>query len=965
MQNTFAIETETSVAKSASRAMMTALAFWAGSAAWAGEQKAAKDMTVLQTPTLRELYYVPPAHNTTWRYFQTWSTDVARLADGRLVRVDPLDPREGFVSTDLWRVDGSGRKGSHHVFQVKEARQAAGSAPPPANWQARDFDDGDWPRQIGPMGLAYSSLFTICLRGKFEVVDPSKIEALNLRLEYQGGAVAWLNGTEVGRNHLPPGKLGPEILAQDYPLDAYVDSQGRLMNPSSGCFTFINLDATEFAARNKDPGLQARYKLRTRELAVKVPVELLQKGVNVLAIEVRRAPAHEAMFARVSTKDMGYNLNDQRTFWWNRADVQAVRLTARAALGAIVPGIGPPAGIHLSSMTVFERPQAYCYAADPYEKPVIKLTGARNGSYSGQVVVGASKVLGGAVARASELRSAEGGTIPASAVRLRYATWYSRWYAGGYETLEPTPPAEVQPVRNDTGVVLPVWVTVDVPAAASPGDYTGKVTLSAEGLAPVEVPIQLHVSRWTVPPPRDFHTYLGFVQSPESLAIRYNVPMWSPQHWKLVEKSLALLGQLGNREVTVPMIRRTHFGNEHSMVRWVRQPDGTRKADLSIVERYLGLAQEHFGTIHMVLFYLSEAAEDGKVPWITELDPGGTLREAKGPAWGTPESKEFWKPVFNAIQSMLAKRGLAKAMAVGLHAAGGNGPVAPKACIEDLKEVAPTAPWARLGHNWFFGHDFLEKGPNGIPWARVALVGYYSVFWDPAVDKPLYGWRNPASVVIYPRDSLYEYTALNEFRMLAEATLLSGTRTPRAGWGLADIIGAMGRDTCPGIRGMAPMGADFWPVLTVDGKKYVRIIGRYNDPTAGIWDKRSSWSTTTIDGTVTWILGDSADGPVETTRFEALRESLQEAEARIYLQDILLDDQLKAKLPPELARRCEELCDRRTRLLRNWSEQRVLKGGWFTRHLFDIPLWQQESRKLYDVAGEVQAAIGTLPKAGR
>jgi hypothetical protein len=348
------------------RVFAAVMVLWAGPTVWAFGENPSTEVVVLQTPALRELYYVPPPQHTTWRYFQTWSTDVARLADGRLVRVDHLNPREGFSSTDLWRVDGSGRKGSHHVFQVKETRQIVGSPPPPAKWQERDFDDGEWTRQIGPMGLAYASLSTICLRGKFEVVDPVKVRAMELRLAYHGGAVAYLNGTEVGRGNLPAGKLTPETLAEDYPLDAYVNAQGHLMNPSSGCFTFVNLDATEFAARNKDADLQSRYKLRTRELTVKIPLPLLRKGVNVLAVEIHRAPAHEAMFARVSTKEMGYNLNDQRTFWWNRADVQQIRLAAQAEPGSLIAGIGPPAGIHLSAMSVFERPAAHCFAADPY-----------------------------------------------------------------------------------------------------------------------------------------------------------------------------------------------------------------------------------------------------------------------------------------------------------------------------------------------------------------------------------------------------------------------------------------------------------------------------------------------------------------------------------------------------------------------------------------------------------------------
>ena len=48
--------------------------------------------------------------------------------------------------------------------------------------------------------------------------------------------------------------------------------------------------------------------------------------------------------------------------------------------------------------------------------------------------------------------------------------------------------------------------------------------------------------------------------------------MWSPKHWDLVARSFRFIGETGSRTLYVPLICRTNFGNEESMVRWIRKP---------------------------------------------------------------------------------------------------------------------------------------------------------------------------------------------------------------------------------------------------------------------------------------------------------------------------------------------------------------------------------------------------------
>ncbi len=893
---------------------------------------------------------------TIWRYYEAWQTDIARMESGQLVRVDPLYPRLAFAPAKTWGEQQSGRNPREQVYRLQEAPQVTGSPFPPADWAKPDFDDGDWVRTAVPMGCHYRSLALVCLRGKFEVTDTSRVEELSLEAVFQGGAVFYLNGQEVGRAFLPAGKLEFGTLAEDYPKEAFVHPSGKLLLPQVNNSLWI-MGEREYAQQVKDPQLEERYGKRFRRFQVKIPASALRAGTNVLAIEVHRAPACEAMFALVSPKEMGYNIQDHRNWWWNRASVESLTLAAKAAPGAVVGRLARPEGLQAWNWPVWERVDGRFYGDPAAALRPIGLQGARNGSFSGQIVVSSRKPFRGMKADASPLKGPGGAAIP---TKIRFC----HFYGGIFDPLEDSPPDPVEKLPGRSGAepaMQPVWLSVDVPRDAAPGDYAGTLTVSADGLAPTAVPVRLHVSDYVLPDPKDFVTYMGFVQSPDTLAIRYGVPMWSAPHWGLIERSLQLLGQVAAREVTIPLVRKTHFGNEHAMLWWVRQPDGSLAPDLHLVERYIDLAARHLGKIPTVIFYVSEGEEGKTIPWITEFDPAtGELKDAKGPRWGTEEARTLWRPAFDGFARILAKHGLGKSLALGYHADGGNGPECAKECIEDLKVLVPEARWVRLGHFWF-GHQRLDKGPNGNPYARVGLVGNYGVFWDPDKDKPFYGWQNPFVATAYTRSTFNLDSPLRDYRLCAEAILLTGKREAPAGWGITDFAGEFGRDTFLGMRGFAPWGGDYWPVLR--GRSGAHdIIARYNDPSAATWDPRSSWSTTALNNyQVTYVVTPGRQGPIAGVRLEILRESLQEAEARVFVQNALLDEGLRRRLGDDLARRARAICDERTRALRYQSEYAIAsaaKEPWPSHFIFSPHPWQERSARLYDLAAEVARALG-------
>ena len=83
-----------------------------------------------------------------------------------------------------------------------------------------------------------------------------------------------------------------------------------------------------------------------------------------------------------------------------------------------------------------------------------------------------------------------------------------------------------------------------------------------------------------------------------------------------------------------------------------------------------------------------------------------------------------------------------------------------------------------------------------------------------------------------------------------------------------------------------------------------------------------------------------------------LREGLQEAEARIFLEKALTDPAARQRLGEGLAVRCQELLDERARWIVTVNRERG--WGWFAG-----PLWQQRAEQLFTAAGEVAAKLGS------
>jgi hypothetical protein len=201
----------------------------------------------------------------------------------------------------------------------------------------------------------------------------------------------------------------------------------------------------------------------------------------------------------------------------------------------------------------------------------------------------------------------------------------------------------------------------------------------------------------------------------------------------------------------------------------------------------------------------------------------------------------------------------------------------PVACaiLIALSAATPAADWpAHLGNN---RRNAVSAEKLALPLSEVWVHQPRATpqpAWPPPARQDFYhGGRRKEIVCQYPRDMVFKWP-LTTVRRMAEH----------------NIAGKQ--------RGIGRLGADFWPVLKSIRGGGNKIAGTI----AGRYSEHSSWGQLTIK---TAFLAPGKRGAISTVRFEMVRESVQECEARILIDEALLDAGKRARLGEALARRCQ------------------------------------------------------------
>ncbi|MFC1672397.1 glycoside hydrolase domain-containing protein, partial [Planctomycetota bacterium] len=739
---------------------------------------------------------------------------------------------------------------------------------------------------------------------------------------YRGGAVVYLNGKELTRAHMPKGEIKPGTPAEAYPKESYVDDKGVLLH-----------------AYRLPKGQEAPdgMKTRVRTLTHTVPAADLKKGVNVLAIELHRAPTSEIYLKAPKPEGKA-----SRGVPWSLLGFHGAKLEGK---GAGLSGSVPEGTLRVWAgnllVDIWDTDDG-----EPCEKPVIPIAGARNGAFSGVVCIRSAKAIKGLTVDPSALKLVDGETsIPAKAIQVRYGVPgkaapqdANRRHPKGATylgVLAEKAPVEALVPEGMSGVTRSIWLTVSVPKDAKAGNYKGSVKIGAEGVTAVEVSLEISVADYVLPDRTEYVSCANLIQSPETTAIQYGVKMWSDEHWKLLDRTFERMAGVGCKVVYIHLIAQNNMGNEFSMVRWIKKEGGGWDHDFTVVEKYLDIAIKHLGKVPVVNLYtwtptmggggfakIVDKAKNDRPMHFTVLDPKtGEMTTEQGPDWGTPESVPFWQPVFDGVRKILADRGMEKSMAIGM----GSDRVPSKQALDDLNKVAPEAGWVIHAHGKYTSFAGKPVSLDASVWGvKGPYVSTYRRY------KP--GWQNKNIMTVFPR---YGAGNMGHVRHVSPIGVFhASVESYQAG----------------GYNGLGRVAADLWPVIKAK-RGQTSILSRF-----------PSWQR---PGVPTMGHGEflhpAEEGPVAGVRFEALRLGVQECEARIFIEKPLYDKAKKAALGEELAGRSRKHLDTRVEeLIRAKQDRSVMysiatDASW----LGYAAEFSDRARRLYALASEVQVKLPT------
>jgi len=271
----------------------------------------------------------------------------------------------------------------------------------------------------------------------------------------------------------------------------------------------------------------------------------------------------------------------------------------------------------------------------------------------GQFVVWTGTGVKEVTLQASALTGPGGATIGAD----RVVPFFVRYTVGAGkllgDILEPARPIDIDLPANTT---RPIWLSVNVPATAAPGVYTGKLTVKGDAGKPVAFDVKVDVLANVLPQWRQWSFHLDLWQNPWAVARVHGYKMWSPQHWAKLKEVLALAAEAGQKCLTASIVDRPWGGQTQdafgSMIAPTRKADGSWTYDYTVFDRWVEFGLK-CGIDRQINCY-------SMVPWGNNLyyqdDAAGKYVKITAKP-GSKAYNDYWAPLLKDFAAHLKAKG--------------------------------------------------------------------------------------------------------------------------------------------------------------------------------------------------------------------------------------------------------------------------------------------------------------------
>ena len=331
--------------------------------------------------------------------------------------------------------------------------------------------------------------------------------------------------------------------------------------------------------------------------------------------------------------------------------------------GADWTGVEP--GLHASMGSIDVR---YLKSSIPAisQTNVWKGTAWRGEKLSAQIVLWSRDPVKEVECTFSEFLSKQGDKLSPGIASARFVRYVlTDEFGEGCNKRKPADyPASLSPDALDNATTFdlegestrPVWITIHVPAEATPGIYTSNLQLKARGEEPRDFQFTLEVLPRLLPPPGEWEFHLDLWQHPLAVAMIYQVEPWSPEHWEILRPYAKMLADAGQKVITASVIEKpwgapSEWGFE-SMIKWTKKADGSWAFDYTIFDNYVRFMMD-MGVDRQISCY-------SLIPWTEQLiyyNEAGGQNDTVKIAPGSPAFTEMWSPFLKDFSIHLREKG--------------------------------------------------------------------------------------------------------------------------------------------------------------------------------------------------------------------------------------------------------------------------------------------------------------------
>src|SRR5690606_35268678 len=285
---------------------------------------------------------------------------------------------------------------------------------------------------------------------------------------------------------------------------------------------------------------------------------------------------------------------------------------------------GVPSGLQASFVSIDKRfPKSVAPDIIPTESD--RLIGWKGERVSAQLLLWTAEDIGNARVQFTDFRSEDGAVLPPSIAQARFVRYVmTDEFAGGCGRRNPEDfAASLSPDMLDNlsqfdleaKKVRPVWITLEIPRSAQPGNYRAEVQVTGKNITSKSLNVELEIINQTLPAPSEWGFHLDQWQHPSAIARVDSVPLWSNEHFEAMKPVMKLAAEAGQKVITATLNKDPWniqtFDPYEDMIIWTKHTDGSWSYDYPVFDRWVQFMMD-MGINKMINCY-------SIIPWNNEI----------------------------------------------------------------------------------------------------------------------------------------------------------------------------------------------------------------------------------------------------------------------------------------------------------------------------------------------------------